>query len=95
MSDWTYGELIEDMELGQQVTLQEWCAAHRWAVTTLSDCLGMPPFVPHGGERQDPWALYDADEDDPPIATFSFREDAERVAEILNIYGGRTTEGAE
>ena len=64
---------------------QEWCANHAWAVTTEAECNGYPP--PDDPRYPTTYALYDAAEDDPPIALFEFREDAERVAAILNEYG--------
>lgn len=60
-----------------------WVRAHRWAVTTEADCNGWPEDL-RGVPR---YALYDANEDDPPIAVFDFREDAERVATALTEFG--------
>lgn len=51
-----------------------------WAVTTEHDCWG--ELAPPEGERAK-YALYDAGEDDPPIAVFTFRNDAEAVCEAL------------
>jgi len=65
-------------------SLAEWAGFHNWSVTTLEDCEGYPPAEPTRG-----WALYDAHEDDGAIGVFSLREDAERIAEILNDYGRR------
>lgn len=72
-------------EHGGSVELRTWVAAHNWAVTTEADCLGWTH--PIGDVK---YALYDVDEDDPPIALFDFRDDAERVAAALNAFGGRS-----
>jgi hypothetical protein len=65
--------------------LRSWVAAHNWAVTTEHDCWGYPP----PREDQVRWALYDADEDDPPIGIFDFKEDAMLIAAALNQFGAR------
>ena len=59
------------------LTPEQWAAQHNWGVTTAADCLGQPPDSIKG------WALYDMDEDDPPIAIFDFEDDARMVCEIL------------
>lgn len=64
--------------------LAKWAARISWAVTTVEDCYGVEPRDPSEG-----WALYDADEDDPPIAVFSFQEDALLVAQILNTFAAQ------
>jgi len=56
---------------------ETWASRHNWGVTTAADCLGQPP------DSIDGWALYDEAEDDPPVAIFSFRADAEMVCQIL------------
>lgn len=53
-----------------------------WGVTTAEDCYGHRP-----GDGPPGWALYDRTEDDPPIAIFSFEEDAEMVCVALRRYG--------
>lgn len=64
--------------------LRVWAQAHAWAVTTEHECWGWERPEPGEPVR---FALYDSDEDDPPIAVFDFREDAERVAAVLTRYG--------
>lgn len=61
--------------------LRRWASLHAWAVTAVEDYWGHPP-----GDQPTGYALYDADEDDPPVAVFTFREDALMVAAILNAY---------
>lgn len=60
----------------EHTALADWAASIEWEVV---------PFP-----LTDPsWALYDGFEaNDPPIAIFRHREDAERVAAILRDYGG-------
>lgn len=66
-----------------RAALAEWVRAHAWAVTTEADCNGWPEDL----RSVTRYALYDANEDDPPIAVFDFREDAERVAIALTEFG--------
>lgn len=66
--------------------LAAWASRYDWAVTTEADCLGHQLDDPPGG-----WALYDAGEDDPPIAVFDQQEEAMNVAAILRIVGGVDT----
>lgn len=70
-------------ERAGEIDLRSWVRAHNWAVTTHEDCLGLPP----GAIQPLEFALYDADEDDPPIAIFTFKEDAMAVAQALNEFG--------
>lgn len=65
-------------------SLVEWASYISWAVTTIEECDGQPPANPPTG-----YALYDAGEDDPAIGVFTFRKDAENIAEILHEYGKR------
>lgn len=64
------------------LTLQQRVAARWWCVTTEDDCWGHPP----GTTQPERYALYDGHEDDPPIAIFDWREDAEMVAAALNAF---------
>lgn len=68
---------------GGDWTLGAWARCHEWAVTTEDDCWGHQP----GSTQPERYALYDAAEDDPPIALFSCRHCAESVARALNAYG--------
>lgn len=74
--------LTECPAFGGDRDLRQWCRAHNWAVTTEADCYGYPPKP----EAETAYALYDADEDDPPVAVFSFKKDALAVAAILTEY---------
>lgn len=56
-----------------------WLRNIDWAVTTEHDCWG----TSLGEGETERYALYDAGDDDPPLAVFAFRDDAERVAEVL------------
>jgi len=74
-------ELVGTFDAGGRLdTPSEWAARISWAVTTAADCYGHNPDDPDAPEG---WALYDAGEDDPPIAVFTFKEDALMVCEIL------------
>lgn len=81
-------ELIEgDFEPGPDLTLRQWARQINWGATSVSDC--------HGYDHDDEtsgWALYDMDEDDPPIAEFALADDAFRVAQILREYAGQDDE---
>ncbi len=65
-------------------TPEQWASRINWGVTTVADCYGIPDCKHQEGD----WCLFDLDEDDPPIAVFPFREDADRVCQILRAVGG-------
>lgn len=51
-----------------------------WAITTEHDCYGEPP--PDDGSTPR-WCLYDASEDDPPVATSDSRFMVEALLEAV------------
>lgn len=75
-------EILPNIWPGVDLTLRQWARQYDWAVTTVEDCYGHEETDPPSG-----WALYDAGEDDPPIAVFNFRWEAEKVAQCLQEFG--------
>lgn len=61
--------------------LVNWLRWHEWAYSTYAECMGLPP------RENEPvtWAVFDAGEDDPPIFTCDFEDDARALVAALRM----------
>jgi hypothetical protein len=79
------GEIIEpapEEELEQRLPSHLWATQIDWAVATEHEVYGQPD----SGSQPVRWAIYDAGEDDPPLAVCDDEDIALEICEALKAY---------